>query len=78
MSEHAYDITHLLDLEAVVPARPAPAAPVIRAVPAAKPPVDTLENALARELQQAAAAHEALVAEYLRGGDVTLGDATWR
>jgi hypothetical protein len=59
MSEHAYDITHLLDLEVAGPARPAPPAPAIRAVPATKPPVDTLEIALARELQQAAAAHEA-------------------
>ena len=52
--------------------------PVLNPPPAVRKIADTLEKALARELQQAAAAHEALVAEYLRGGDVTLGDTTWR
>lgn len=70
MSEHAYDISHLLELEALAPARPAPTSTVMRSVPAATPPVDTLEATLQRELQQAADAHDALVAEYLRGGDI--------
>lgn len=78
MNEHAYDISHLLDLEAVAPARPAPAPAAMRSMPAATPPVDTLEAALQRELQQAAAAHDALVAEYLRGGDVVSAATAWR
>jgi hypothetical protein len=77
MSVHAYDISHLLDLEAVAPARPAPTSSVMRSVPAATPPVDTLEATLQRELQQAAAAHDALVDEYLRGGDVVSRHAAW-
>ncbi len=66
MNEPAYDITHLLDLDAAAaPMPPTGRRPSVRTVPSA-PPADTLETALARDLQQVAAAHDALVAEYLR------------
>lgn len=67
MNESAYDITHLLALDAATPPMPPTGRrPSVHAVPPA-PPVDPLEVALVRDLQQIAAAHDALVAEYLRG-----------
>lgn len=72
MNDHAYDISHLLDLETLAPNPVVPPARVIRTEPPANPPVDRLDIALERELQQAAAAHEALVAEYLRGANIVI------
>ncbi|HTH68903.1 hypothetical protein [Rhodanobacter sp. T12-5] len=72
MSEHAYDITYLLESE---PA--AVKAPELRAVPArpAAPPRPSLaevQEAIARDLMQAAEAHEELIRQYL----CVMGDAT--
>jgi hypothetical protein len=69
MSDMAYDISHLLEAEtcqADAPTRRA--APAVRAVPAAPAPpgVDEVQKALARELMQAAAVHDALIQQYLR------------
>ena len=72
MNDHAYDITHLLDLETLAPNPVVPPARVIRTERSANPPVDRLDIVLERELQQAAAAHEALVEDYLRGGTIVI------
>jgi hypothetical protein len=71
MSEHAYDITYLLDAEpvaveathlrAVQPSLAAPPQPSLAAV----------QEALARELMQADSAHEAMIQQYTR----IMGDA---
>ncbi|WP_426702270.1 hypothetical protein ACPPVV_04470 [Rhodanobacter sp. Col0626] len=65
MSEHAYDITYLLDIEPVkldVPERGTVRKP-LAAVPAS---VSALQEAMARELLQADEAHEALIQQFLR------------
>jgi len=72
MSEHAYDITYLLESEPATVK-----APELRAVPArpAAPPRPSLaevQEAIARDLMQAAAAHEELIRQYL----CIMGDAT--
>jgi hypothetical protein len=69
MSEHAYDISYLLDSE---PARAAAPELRIAKAPPVTPPKLTIaaaQEALARELLQAAAAHEALIQQYLRMTD---------
>jgi hypothetical protein len=74
MSDIAYDISHLLEAELRQADAPAPrAAPAVRIVPAqpAPPGVDEVQKALARELMQAAAVHDALVQQYLRTGGET-------
>lgn len=67
MSEQAYDISHLLESEPVRFA--APDLRIARAPPATTPTpplnVAAAQEALARELLQAAAAHEALIQQYL-------------
>lgn len=65
----AYDISHLLDVE--LPWVDAPAPRVVRAVMAAAPTpapssVPAAQEALARELMQSAAIHDALVQQFLR------------
>ena len=61
-----YDISHLLDVE--LPTVGAAAPRVMRAVPStpAKAGVTEAQEALARELMQYAAIHDALVQQYLR------------
>lgn len=60
-----YDISHLLDVE--LPKAEAPAPRVMQAVPSAptKQSVTDAQEALARELMQAAVIHDALVQQYL-------------
>lgn len=78
MNDHAYDISHLLSLEAAAGELPSQPTSVVRAAPAAAAPaLDTLEDVLARDLKQAAPAHDAMVAEYLESGLVLFGDADW-
>lgn len=75
MSEHAYDISHLLESEPVRVA--APDLRIAKAPPAAPPPlsVAAAQEALARELLQAADAHEALIQQYLRMTDAAYRDS---
>lgn len=66
MSDHAYDISYLLDSEAA-----AVEAPQLRVVKAPSPApkaasLAVLQDAMARELMLADAAHEALIQQYLR------------
>lgn len=79
MSDIAYDISHLLEAEPCQADAPAPrAAPIVRVVPAppAPPGVDEVQKALARELMQAAAVHEALIQQYLRTRGETFCEPT--
>lgn len=70
MNDIAYDITHLLEVELHQADAPAPR--VVRAVPsvAAKPPTGPslaeAQEAIARELMQSAAIHDAMIQQYLR------------
>lgn len=69
MNDIAYDISHLLEVELHQADVPAPR--VVRAVPtvAANPAVPSLaeaQQAIARELMQSAAIHDAMVQQYLR------------
>jgi hypothetical protein len=72
MNDHAYDISYLLESE---PARvEVPDLRVARAA-AAKPPkpsVADAQEAMARELLQAAEAHEELIQQYLRFSSSTV------
>jgi len=75
MSEHAYDISYLLESE---PARTV--APDLRIAsapsPAPAPPsLAAVQEALARELLQAAAVHEAMIEQYLRMTEVGYRDS---
>ena len=75
MSEHAYDISYLLESE---PARTvAPDLRIARAPsPAPAPPsLAAVKEALARELLQAAAVHEAMIEQYLRMTEVGYRDS---
>ena len=64
MSDLAYDISYLLDMEPVQPE--APVARVARAVPAAPPPsLADVQDRLARELLQTSEAHEEWIRQYL-------------
>jgi hypothetical protein len=69
MSEQAYDISYLLESEPAKTA--APDLRIAKAPPAAPPPltVAAAQEALARELLQAAPAHEAMIQQYLRMTD---------
>ena len=74
MSEHAYDITYLLDIEPPRPelreVRVAAAAPVWPGPSG----VAAAQEALARELLQADDLHEAFIQQYLRmAGQATSG-----
>lgn len=65
----AYDISHLLDVD--LPQADTPAPRAVRAVPdaAATPPksgVAAAQEALGRELMQAAPIHDALIQQFLR------------
>ena len=69
MNDIAYDISHLLDAESQQ--ADAPAARVVRAVPAVttravRSGVSAAQEALARELIQCAPIHDAMVQQYLR------------
>lgn len=78
MNEQAYDISHLLSLEAVAGDLPTRPTLVARAAPPAAVPVfNALEDVLMRELKQAAAAHDAMVAEYLESGMVPFSHRDW-
>ncbi|RAN82542.1 hypothetical protein B5P43_00105 [Bacillus sp. SRB_336] len=69
MSEQAYDISYLLESEparAVAPDLRIAKAPPVRPSPST---VAAAQEALARELLQAAAAHEAMIQQYLRMTD---------
>ncbi|MFC5437249.1 hypothetical protein ACFPME_11820 [Rhodanobacter umsongensis] len=75
MSEQAYDISYLLESE---PARAAAPDLRIAKAPPARPAPSTVaaaQEALARELLQAAAAHEAMIEQYLRMADAPCRDA---
>ncbi|TAM57413.1 MAG: hypothetical protein EPN49_14895 [Rhodanobacter sp.] len=78
MSDHAYDISYLLEAEMTtveVPAAPVQKAPPARPLPS---PVAAAQEVLARELMQAAAAHEALIEQYLRTAVVSpSGESSW-
>ena len=80
MNEIAYDIAYLFELERQQAEAPAP--PVTGAVPevasrrAARPVVAEAQDALASELLQAAAVHEALVQQYLRMTGETFPEAS--
>ncbi len=77
MSDLAYDITYLLDSESAEPAtapRVATRAPAAVAPPSAN--VVSAQEALARELLQAADAHEALIQQYLRFSGATFQGAS--
>ncbi|MDE2156002.1 MAG: hypothetical protein KGJ32_08960 [Xanthomonadaceae bacterium] len=66
MSDHAYDISYLL--ESGMTTDEMPVARVQKAPPAQPlpSPVAAAQEALARELMQAATVHEALIQQYLR------------
>ncbi|MDE2307743.1 MAG: hypothetical protein KGJ97_05560 [Xanthomonadaceae bacterium] len=78
MSDHAYDISYLLDSEMTtleVPIAREQKAPPARPLPS---PVAAAQEAMARELMQAAAAHEALIEQYLRTAPVSpSGEFAW-
>ncbi|OOG45555.1 hypothetical protein [Rhodanobacter sp. C01] len=76
MNDHAYDISYLLESESVV--AEAPVQRVMKAAPAAprKPSLADTQEAMARELLQAADAHEELIRQYLRMGGDTLQDSS--
>ena len=78
MSEQAYDISHLLESEPVRVA--APDLQIAKAPPAVPPrlSVAAAQEALARELLQAADAHEALIQQYLRMTDTGCRDTYGR
>ena len=75
MNDHAYDISYLLESE---PARvEVPDLRMVRAAlaPPPKPPepsVADAQEAMARELLQAAEAHEELIRQYLRFSSTTV------
>jgi hypothetical protein len=75
MNDLAYDISHLLESEPFK--TPVPEFRTARVTPAA-PPVPTVaaaQEALAKELMQAAATHEAMIQQYLRMTDSTYQDS---
>jgi len=78
MSDHAYDISYLLESEMTTVDMP-----VVREqkTPPARPlpsPVAAAQEALARELMQAATVHEALIEQYLRTAVVSSsGESLW-
>jgi len=76
MNDLAYDISHLLESEPFK--TPVPEFRTARVTPAAAPPVPTVaaaQEALARELLQAADKHEALIQQYLRMTDAAYQDS---
>ncbi|MGH8157827.1 MAG: hypothetical protein ACREPQ_06885 [Rhodanobacter sp.] len=76
MNDHAYDISYLLESELVI--AEAPVARMVKAAPAAprQPTVTDAQEAMARELLQAADAHEELIRQYLRmSGDAFQGSS---
>jgi len=78
MSDHAYDISHLLEAEMTTV--DVPVARVQKTPPAwpLPSPVAAAQEALARELMQAATAHEALIQQYLRTAAVSpSGESLW-
>ena len=65
MNDPAYDISHLLEQELATYA--APSLRIVGAPPTARAADATVaQDELARELLQSAAAHEALIQQYLR------------
>ena len=78
MSDHAYDISYLLESEMTtveVPIARVQKAPPARPLPS---PVAAAQEAMARELLQAATAHEALIEQYLRTAAVSpSGESLW-
>lgn len=77
MSDHAYDISHLLELDAIK-SEPTELR-IVRTPPPPRTPVAVVktsgvaeaQEALAKELLESAAIHDALVEQYLRiSGDV--------
>lgn len=76
MSDHAYDISYLLDAEPVQAV--APTLRIARAVPPAPALATTgvveAQEALAKELLQSANIHEALIQQYLRMSGERLQD----
>jgi len=66
MSDHAYDISYLLETEMTSVSAPAVQAQKARPALPLPSPVVVAQEALARELMQAAAVHEALIQQYLR------------
>ncbi|MEP7187274.1 MAG: hypothetical protein ABI767_15690 [Rhodanobacter sp.] len=77
MNDAAYDISHLLELEATAPAMPGfrSAKPVI--VKTGPSGMAAAQEALARELLQMADRHEDLIQQYLRMKDDSVPDTNW-
>lgn len=78
MNDHAYDISYLLESEQVVAEVRVPR--VARVLPAAprQPSLADTQEAMARELLQAADAHEELIRQYLRmNGDSLQGSSRY-
>jgi hypothetical protein len=68
MSDHAYDISYLLESEVIEPS--APALRVVKAPRApASPSLAALQEAMARELLKEDHAHAAMIQAYLRMAD---------
>ncbi|OOG42600.1 hypothetical protein [Rhodanobacter sp. C05] len=75
MTDHAYDISYLLESEpAKVETRDLRITKAPPVVPA-RPSVAAAQEALARELMQAAEAHEALIQQYLQISGKTYQEA---
>lgn len=72
MSEHAYDITYLLESEPSAVKAPELRAVQARPVPPPRPSLAEVQEAIARDLLQAAEAHEELIRQYL----CVMGDTT--
>ncbi|WP_449429252.1 hypothetical protein [Rhodanobacter umsongensis] len=75
MNDHAYDISYLLESESVIADAPVPRMVKTPAAAPRKPSVVDAQEAMARELLQAADAHEELIQQYLRMGGGTLQDS---
>ncbi len=74
MSEHAYDITYLLESEPAAVRAPDLRAVQARSAVPSQPSLAEVQEAIARDLMQAAEAHEEMIRQYLRiRGDVTPG-----
>ena len=72
MNDHAYDISYLLESESVITEAPVPRMVKTPAAAPRKPSLADTQEAMARELLQAADAHEELIQQYLRMGGGTL------
>ncbi len=77
MNNTAYDISHLLELEATAPSPPEFRFAKPTAVKPKEPSLADIEEALARELLQMDGHHEQMIAQYLRMRDDSVPDTDW-